>query len=604
MALSRRLRVACAAALLAGGGLDSLPGQTDEPERFSETIEVREIEVVFDDDVLPRLGSFLRKKRADYSAFEDGAAYPLVEIGSVSSADWLHVLYFDSGLAGPAARIAAARALQPIAGSLTAGGRAEIVVADPDPRVALVTAIPAELVQGLERIVAQALGEIEAGPGSVATLAQRSLQIDRLAVEIAGRGGGGPRALWLAGDRWPMQPIDHERFARARQKEPADDPQFGPLLAAGKVLASYGWVTSAIAIRGGREQPTMPLYEGRVERRRGGTGDYQTNMILWTLTGSRRHSAATSEAQLDTLTDFALLPLTALSRPTSGVLIGTPERLGSVMGDLHDRRRATYHGPRPEPGSLTPFEVRWTGGDGRLLPSPRFLRSSTPQEVTRARLRLLLAGVRPTAPAGSLTRREVAASPGASEICFGEGRKRSMRLAFARPGFADTPTEVRFDIRRPGSSPARAGISACRGPLPARPRASSVHPSRGSPRISTTRAGSAASRALPEAAQGWPARPSLGTFVRRCADSLTSPASAHSDPPIWRAPCRCRCRRCLPPSGRRRGAGGAFGSSRWSHSPRGSVSLSNGPESSTGAPASPWRRDMSTAGGSRPCSPW
>jgi len=449
MALSRRQRVACACALLACGGLGPLPGEVDEPERFSETIEVREIEVVFDDDVLPRLGSFLRKKRDDYSAFEAGAAYPLVEIGSVSAADWLHVLYFDSQLAGPAARIAAARALLPMAGSLTEGGRAEIVVADPNPRIVLVTAIPAELVRGLERIVAQALGESKAGPAPVATLAQRALQIDRLAVEIAGRGGGGPRALWLAADRWPMQPIDHERLAHARQQGLSHDPQFGPLLAAGKVLASYGWVTSAIAIRGGREQPTMPLYEGRVERRRGGTGDYQTNIIMWTLTGSRKHRAATSESQLDTLTDFALLPLTALSRPTSGVLIGTPERLGSVMGDQHDRRRATYRGPRPEPGTLTPFEVRWTGGDGRLLPSPAFLRSSTPKEVTLARLRLLLAGDAPSATAGPLLRRPVASKTGASEICFGEGRKRSVRVAFARPGPKEAPLEVRFDVPAP-----------------------------------------------------------------------------------------------------------------------------------------------------------
>ena len=128
--LCRLPRLTSAAALLFFGSAALLPAQEVEPPRFSETIEVREIEVVFDDDVLPRLGSFLRKKRQDYSAIESGASHPLVEIGSVSAEDWMHVLYFDSELAGPAARVAAARALQPLAAELIAGGRAEIVVAD------------------------------------------------------------------------------------------------------------------------------------------------------------------------------------------------------------------------------------------------------------------------------------------------------------------------------------------------------------------------------------------------------------------------------------------------------------------------------------------
>ena len=441
-------QLTAAAALLVFGSTALLPAQDVEPPRFSETIEVREIEVVFDDDVLPRLGSFLRKKRQDYSAFESGASHPLVEIGSVSAEDWMHVLYFDSGLAGPAARLAAARALQPLAEELIAGGRAEIVVADPLPRVVLATGLAAELIQGLEAIVAQALGESEGRADSAATIAQRSRQLDRLAVELAGRGGGGPRALWLAGDRWPLSPVDHEHFAQARQQGLAEDPQFGPLLATGKVLASYGWVTSAIAIRGERLQPAIGLDGGRVQTSRGGTGDRRTR-ILWTLTGSRKHPDATTESQLDTVTDFALSPLAALARPTSGALIGTPERLGSVLGDLQDRRRATYHGPRPEPGSLTTFEVRWTGGDGRVLPAPRFLRSSTPWEVTRARLRLLLAGDPPPADAGAIFLREAVSPPGTREICFGEGRQRSVRLAYAQPGTAEDDREVSYEVPLP-----------------------------------------------------------------------------------------------------------------------------------------------------------
>ena len=41
---------------------------------------------------------------------------------------------------------------------------------------------------------------------------------------------------------------------------------------------------------------------------------------------------------------------------------------------------------------LLALEVRWKGGDGRTLPAPRWLRSSTPPEVAAARLRRLLAG--------------------------------------------------------------------------------------------------------------------------------------------------------------------------------------------------------------------
>jgi hypothetical protein len=261
-------------------------------------------------------------------------------------------------------------------------------------------------------------------------VAVRSLALDRLAAEIAARGGGGARSLWLPVDAWPLSPAELERFSRARQANDLSEPLLRALASTGRVLAGYGWVTFPLAIRAEELKPPSDAARGmRVEQ--GGTGDERVSAPIVTISGSRSQPKASEEQQLDTLTDFGLATLTELSRATSGTLVGQGERLRTALANLEKRRRATYRGPRPQPGALVPLEVRWSGGDGRALPAPKFLRSGSPPEATAARLRALLAGDA-AAKGEGITLRE-AATGGATrrELCFA-GEKRPVRISVAR----------------------------------------------------------------------------------------------------------------------------------------------------------------------------
>lgn len=396
---------------------------------FTETIEVREVEVLFEIDSLPRFESIGRRGIEDFAAFEGGASHDLIELGSTSAGDFVHVLYFDVALAGPAARIAAAKALAERAVTLTAGGRAELLVADPRPRLLVATSVPEMLQRALAEIVAAAYAETAGKAArSPAGVAARAQQLDRLLVELAGRGGGGARALWLPVDGWPLTPAELERYSRARAQGNLTEPVLRALMETGRTLAGYGWVTFPVAIRAEREELSPRETERRMQVDTGGSGDTRTTFPVFTISGTKNHPDATSEAQLSTLTDFSLAPLAELSRATSGTLVGHPRRLRSAMDDLVGRRRATYRGPVPEPGTLRPLEIRWIGGDGRPLPAPRFLRASTPPEVSTARLRALLAG---DSPPKSDAMSQRSAQP-SREVCFGEGEERQVRISVAR----------------------------------------------------------------------------------------------------------------------------------------------------------------------------
>ena len=411
--------------------------QSAEPAPpFSETIEVREVELLFDISPLPRFESIGKKGIEDFAAFEAGAKYDLLELEESSASDWVHVLYFDTALAGPAARAAAAMALAGRATTLTAGGRVEIVVADPRPRLLTATAHPEMLERALSELAAHARNEAEdagATPAAV-SIEIRARQLDRLVVELAGRGGGGPRALWLAVDGWPLSPEQLERWGRDKRDGVALEPAIRGLAGAGRALAGYGWVTYPIAIRAEREEPSPRESERRMQVSSGGAGDERTTVPVFTVSGAKNPPGASTEAQLATLTDFSLAPIADLARTTSGALIGHETRLRSAMSELVRRRRATYRGPRPAPGSLLPIEIRWRGGDGRVLPATRFLRASTPPEVSVARLRALLAGgAAPVAAGITLNEPRVATLVAARDLCFsGEADELPTRVSIAR----------------------------------------------------------------------------------------------------------------------------------------------------------------------------
>lgn len=416
------------------------PGETPP---FAETIEVREVEVRFDLSSLPPFESLGKKGREDFKVFEDGVERPLTQFAPGEPGDWTYLLYFDAQLAGPETRAAAASALADQAARLTAGGRAEILVADPLPRTRLVTGLPEVLSTALNDLASEARRSpaLKAKPPAQVVSA-RLEQLDRLTVELASRGGGGARALLVACDSWPLDADAADRLARNRRRENGEAPALSSLDEATRALAGYGWVVYPLTI-GPRPEAPGPKDRG-VQVSVGGGGDQRVSAPILNLPGGTP-SSPTEERQMDAHLDIGLTPLARLARATSGSLIADPTRLGPELAQLGGRQRLAFRSPEPRPGTLLPLEVRWTGGDGRALQLPPWVRASTPPEVAAARLRGLLRGD-PAPPGGGF---ELSATPGTNGAVWrlvacipADGADRPVRASFARAEREQTTVRV------------------------------------------------------------------------------------------------------------------------------------------------------------------
>ena len=400
------------------------------PPPFVETIEVREVEVGVDLAALPTFESIGKKGREDFIVVEDGVAHPLTELGPAAASQWIFLLYFDPILAGPEARYRGARELSAQAERLTAGGLAEIVVADPVPHTLLSTGSADALRRQLDELALAAVKETPHAESSLAVAtAARLAQLDRLTLEVAARGGGGARGLLLPVGSWPLDPEALARLTESKAGAEVDRPEFLPLRETARVLAGYGWITMPLALRAARQEVEISKAEKRMQVSTGGSGDRRQSVPILSTSGSNAEGDSATAAQVDTLTDFSLMPFAELARATSGALIGETGRLEKTLDQLLRRRQFTYRSPFPQPGRLLALEVRWKGGDGRVLPATHWLRSSTPPEVSAARLRRLLAGDEaPQAVPGSAMLWNV----NSGRLCFqGESDKRWVRLSTA-----------------------------------------------------------------------------------------------------------------------------------------------------------------------------
>ncbi len=234
---------------------------------------------------------------------------------------------------------------------------------------------------------------------------------------------------------WPLDPEGLARLTKAKPDASLEASEFQPVRETSRALAAYGWVTVPLALRTLRDVAEPSAAERRTQVSMGGAGDRRTTVPIVSISGQGEPTDPATAAQVDTLTDFSLMPFAELARASSGALIGESGRLQGTLGDLLRRRQFTYRSPFPQPGRLLALEVRWKGGDGRTLAAPRWLRSSTPPEVSAARLRRLLAGdaapqTAQTAPASNAGGIQWNTETG--RVCFpGDGDKRWIRLSTA-----------------------------------------------------------------------------------------------------------------------------------------------------------------------------
>jgi hypothetical protein len=411
------------------------------PDRFEEKVLVREIEAVVE---LPDPLRESRRKALgpqDFQVTEDGRFRQVVKASPVMAGEagpWQLVIYVDRVLAEPETVFVTANALAQRAAQLTALGTVALVVADPAPRILLAeTREPKMLEQALTDIAAQAerqrAASSHAAPGQAPGAAPGHAppapevvrrQQDQLVALLAGRSGGGPRALVLVANGFDTSTSGGG--ADSAKEAVAEEP--------GRTLAAYGWITLAAPMR--RQELGTPHREiTDIERIRQSNSGRDAP-------GSRvppeilPQAAPKSNLQYDEVLSLFVEPtsatLTAMASATAGTVIGTPLQLTTALKSLTRRWHIFYLAPDPEDGKTRPVEVHLSP-EGTALRTPVWRRSSTPDAVAAARLRQILAGgaehgTLPLTATATLVTTAAAARPGE--------QRRSLRVsvgAFSSP---------------------------------------------------------------------------------------------------------------------------------------------------------------------------
>lgn len=402
------LALTLVAVLLAGAVAAQLP------ETFEEKLFVREVELVFEAPALTLLHPIPIDER-DLLVLEDGVPRPVIKAGSVDDptvrnllrsegfdfAPWSAVVWIDKALAEPETVFVATLALAQQASRLAGLGTVEVVVADPEPAIeAAATRESRRLEQALADLAGKARVERDraaarppehSGVSSRPDSATLRRQLDRLLVHLAGKREPGPRLLFLVADGFAVTAHESRAFETGAA-DPAAGERAAVIQDAARLLAAYGWVTAALPLRKDDAGPPHGLASD-VDRYRSHHGDWGglNNSVPPVLPPNRQPDSSLKwEGVLRALVQPDLSPLRALSDTTAGTLVAQDAVLPWALDRLGERWHLYYQTQMPVDGRLRPVEVRLR--NGVRLRSRRWVRSSTPEGLTEARLRLLLAG--------------------------------------------------------------------------------------------------------------------------------------------------------------------------------------------------------------------
>ena len=393
----------------------ALAGTVARPQPpYAEAIVVRELEIHFDDSVLPPLESLGRKADRDFLVLLDGL--PLAPAAAPATppapGDALReaVVWFDPDLASPAALAAAARVLLEPPPTLSGAERLRAVFAETGgPTRELEIAARSRLA---DELAARARAW-DAAPADRPTLERRLRALDRLALRLALDGGGGSRALIVACDSWSVEAETLNDLAALERGESARDARLARLEEIARLLAAAGWTLFPLAAPPTAALKAWPRAEGHETVVVDGQ---ETHRFAWlTFPWRERQPSERAAAQLEILTDLGLRPWAHVARASAGTLAGDKFALERGLSRVAARRRLVVSAPDRPPGPLLPVEVRWTGGDGRPLPAARWVANGLPPESAAVRLRAIAAGDLDLDGANSLTFRSAG---GAGEACL------------------------------------------------------------------------------------------------------------------------------------------------------------------------------------------
>ncbi|MFL6202224.1 MAG: hypothetical protein ACJ76J_23885 [Thermoanaerobaculia bacterium] len=385
------------------------------PETFEDRLFVREVELVFEVPE-PTLLHPNPPRENDLLVIEDGLVRPVIKAGSVDDAasrtalrkegfevaPWNAVVWIDEALSEPETVFTATLALARQASRLARLGSVEVVVADPEPEIqATATREARRLEQGLADLAGKARVERDraaarpwehSGVSSRPDSATLRRQLDRLLVHLAGRRDPGPRLLFLVADGFAVTPRESRAFETGAA-DPAAGERAAVIQDAARLLAAYGWTTVTLPLR--KEGPGEE-HRGSsdVDRFRANTGPSSHSSSVPPVMAPRRpkDSNLNWEGALRALIQPDLSPLRALSDTTAGTLVAQDALLPSALDRLGERWHLYYQTQMPMDGQVRPVEVRLRNGS--TLRSRRWVRSSTPEGLAEARLRLLLMGER------------------------------------------------------------------------------------------------------------------------------------------------------------------------------------------------------------------
>ncbi|MEM7052803.1 MAG: VWA domain-containing protein [Acidobacteriota bacterium] len=435
-----RSRFTILAGLLAGATL-VLPTAGQEPprERFSGTAQVTAVDLILSvrdasgkvpDDLTP----------ADFEVLEDGQVRTIVGLepfrpspgGEASGRSkvarkavteepawsWQTVVYFDQTLSSSRSIRRAASSLAAQAGRLTELGPVQVIVAGSELQEVLRPTRSARLVeQSLQRISREVsgqdqlrrirkqflqlaqinglnsvtIGTVEAPMFEEAFLLRR--QHDLLLSWVSESLAEGPRALVLVNDGYDLDP--REFYASSiSESQLSDTVNTGNSVAArfnadmastaaapklrelSQFLAARGWVTMNLAL-------------GATE---------SAGSVSAELSGRGRLGDLDLRAQTESTAPMAsavvyrpLGPLNQMAQATGGETLTGVKGLPRALERLTERVRLTYQVSRRPDGKLHPVEVRALR-PGLKVKAPRWSGSLSPQAVSAARARRLLAG--------------------------------------------------------------------------------------------------------------------------------------------------------------------------------------------------------------------
>ncbi|HEY0515092.1 MAG TPA: hypothetical protein VGH73_24565 [Thermoanaerobaculia bacterium] len=353
------------------------PAQTPE---FSEQLVIREREIVLD---LPDTVSGKALRPGDFQVLVDGQPREVTRAEPLSRegpAPWTVLVYVDRVLASPGTTYYSGVSLGERARDLARLGAVEVAVAASDPDTVLApTREPLAIDQTLARLAGTARIERDhAGdkqPPPPSDLQVRR-QLDKLLAFVASRRPARPHVLFLVADG-----ADLTSAPAAAYRRTAD------------LLAAYGWVVVSMAVRPPDPgHPVSPRSEVDIFREGAGPSGHSISPPPVFRGRSPKKTTLAYPRVVDLFTDPKMATLHTLASTTAGAMVGYDVQLPAVLAELPRRWTISISEPdSPVDGRLHALAVRLPGRKTEAR-APAWLRSSTPEDISRARLESLFAG--------------------------------------------------------------------------------------------------------------------------------------------------------------------------------------------------------------------